>query len=107
MTNRTVLIISLVGILISSILLISIGLDLYHSTWTMSEAQAQGGLRYYEWSVTIQGESNGQVFQRQGFLFVTQSPISTAGTTNQANSFEVFLISGDPATNPQSGPFGL
>jgi hypothetical protein len=68
----------------------------------MSHAQAKGGLRYYEWSITIQGESNGKVFQRQGLLFITQSA-STAGTTNQANPFEVFLTSGNPATNPQSG----
>jgi hypothetical protein len=40
---------------------------------SMSEAQAQGGLRYYEWSITIQGESNGKVFQRQLFILAPQA----------------------------------
>ena len=57
--------------------------------------------KYYEWSITIQGESDGKVFQRQGLVFITRSA-STAGTTNQANPLDVFLTSGNPATNPQS-----
>jgi hypothetical protein len=90
-------------VLIITILLILLGLVLFLPTWSTPQIQAQGGLRYSEWSVTIQGESNDQVFQREGRLIVTQSPISTAGTTNEANQFELFLISGNPTTSPQSG----
>jgi hypothetical protein len=87
---------------ILTVFLILSSLVLYELAWSMSQAQAQGGLRYYEWSITIQGKSNGKVFQRQGLLFITQSA-STAGTRNQANPLEVFLTSGNPVTNPQSG----
>lgn len=43
--------------------------------------------QYFVWEAIIQGEVQGQRFQRQAFVYLT-TPLSSAGTMNGANPFE-------------------
>jgi hypothetical protein len=60
-------------------------------------------LHYSVWNITLQGESQGQTFQRTGVLIITKAPITTIGSTNTVNPFDVFLRSGNPGAFPESG----
>lgn len=68
-------------------------------THTVSYAQNRP---YWAWNVTLQGQSQGQIFARQGFLFITPT-LTTTGTTNGVNPFDVFLLSGNPGATPEAG----
>jgi hypothetical protein len=58
--------------------------------------------QYFVWEAIIQGEVQGQRFQRQAFVYLT-TPLSSAGTMNGANPFEVAIISGNPPVTPEPG----
>jgi hypothetical protein len=58
--------------------------------------------QYFVWDAVLQGEVQGQPFQRQAFIYLT-TPLSAAGTTNGVNPFEVAIISGNPPATPEPG----
>lgn len=94
---------------LSTMLLLSIGMisPLVGAAAQEETPPASSGSTYSAWAVSIKGESQGQSFDRQGLLIITHQPIATEGTTNGANPFEVFLISGNPGASPESGAIWL
>lgn len=88
--------------ILQTVAMLAIALSTLIVTHTVSYAQNRP---FSAWNVTLQGESQGQTFFRQGVLYVT--PTLTTDTTNDVNSFDVFLVSGDPASAPESGAIWL
>ena len=76
-----------------------IGLLVVLAVVPITDAQVR---QYFVWEAIIQGEVQGQRFQRQAFVYLT-TPLSSAGTMNGANPFEVAIISGNPPVTPEPG----
>jgi hypothetical protein len=84
-----------------SIRLATLGMALLVALLAAPIPEAQAG-QYFLWNVVLQGESQGVRFQRQALVAIT-TPLSSAGTTNEPNPFEVVIVSGNPGAYPESG----
>lgn len=80
---------------------ITTGMALLVVLMVVTVTDVQAG-QYSVWDVIIQGNVQGRQFQRQAFVYLT-TPLSTTGTTNGVNPFEVAISSGNPPVTPEPG----
>lgn len=62
-----------------------------------------GGRPFWYWNVTLSGTALGYPFQRSGYLIVTPTIDEYGASQNGVNPLDIWLVSGNPMTSPETG----